>query len=51
MSSAEELGTLVIVVLKAKDLPDKHSFYKSDVYAQVTLNGEFGTASAKSRCD
>jgi hypothetical protein len=37
------------VVLKAKDLPDKHSFYKSDVYAQVTLNGEFGTA--KSRYD
>ncbi|EIN03767.1 hypothetical protein PUNSTDRAFT_77696, partial [Punctularia strigosozonata HHB-11173 SS5] len=33
-----EIGTLVIVVLKAKDLPDKH-FYKQDVFAQVTLNG------------
>jgi len=32
-------GTLVIVVLKAKDLIDNHSFYKQDVYASITLNG------------
>ncbi|KAG6832794.1 hypothetical protein H0H92_009412 [Tricholoma furcatifolium] len=35
-----ELGTLIIVILKAKDLNDKHSFYKQDVFAQVSLNGE-----------
>ncbi|KAJ7733427.1 hypothetical protein DFH07DRAFT_968041 [Mycena maculata] len=35
----QELGTLVIVVLKAKDLHDKH-FWKQDVFAQVGLNGE-----------
>ncbi|EKM58259.1 uncharacterized protein PHACADRAFT_252455 [Phanerochaete carnosa HHB-10118-sp] len=34
-----ELGTLVVVVLKARNLPDKHSFYKQDVFAQVTLQG------------
>ncbi|CAL1716291.1 unnamed protein product [Somion occarium] len=34
-----ELGTLVIVVLKARNLRDKHSFYKQDVFAQVTING------------
>ena len=32
-----DLGTLVIVVLKARNLPDKHSFYKQDVFAQVQL--------------
>lgn len=35
-----ELGTLVVVVLKARNLPDKHSFYKQDVFAQITLQGE-----------
>lgn len=34
-----ELGTLVVVVLKARNLKDKHSFYKQDVYAQITING------------
>lgn len=38
--SKELLGTLIIVVLKAKNLPDPHSFYKSDVYTQVSLNNE-----------
>lgn len=36
---SQELGTLVVVVLKARNLPDKHSFYKQDVFAQVTLQG------------
>ncbi|KAJ7841326.1 hypothetical protein B0H14DRAFT_3694396 [Mycena olivaceomarginata] len=36
---SDELGTLVIVVLKAKDLNDKY-FWKQDVFAQVGLNGE-----------
>ena len=34
-----ELGTLVVVVLKARNLRDKHSFYKQDVYAKITING------------
>ncbi|KAJ4495203.1 hypothetical protein C8J55DRAFT_446974 [Lentinula edodes] len=34
----EEIGTLIIVVLKAQNLNDKH-FFKQDVYAQVSLNG------------
>ncbi|KAL0954599.1 hypothetical protein HGRIS_003559 [Hohenbuehelia grisea] len=36
---SKEIGTLIIVVLKAKNLNDKHSFYKQDVFAQITLNG------------
>lgn len=32
-------GTLVIVVLKARNLNDKHSLYKQDAYAQVSLDG------------
>lgn len=32
-----DLGTLVIVILKAKNLPDKHSFYKQDVFAQIQI--------------
>lgn len=36
---SRELGVLVIVVLKARNLLDKHSFYKQDVFAQLTLNG------------
>ncbi|KAG6865896.1 hypothetical protein C0991_010729 [Blastosporella zonata] len=40
MSNREtELGTLIIVILKARNLNDKHSFYKQDVFAQVTFNG------------
>lgn len=34
---SSELGTLVVVVLKAKNLMDKH-FYKQDVFAQVSLH-------------
>ncbi|KAF8802443.1 hypothetical protein BYT27DRAFT_7196627 [Phlegmacium glaucopus] len=34
-----ELGTLIIVLLKARNLNDKHSFRKQDVVAQATLNG------------
>ncbi|KAF8071693.1 hypothetical protein FPV67DRAFT_1622208 [Lyophyllum atratum] len=41
MSNREtELGTLIVVVLKARNLNDKHSFYKQDVFAQVSLNGK-----------
>jgi Ca2+-dependent lipid-binding protein len=36
---SKELGTLVVVVLKACNLKDKHSFYKQDVFAQISLNG------------
>jgi hypothetical protein len=36
---AERIGTLIVVMLKAKDLNDKH-FRKQDVFAQATLNGE-----------
>lgn len=37
---SKELGTLVVVVLKAKNLHDRHSFYKQDPYAKITLNGK-----------
>lgn len=33
-----EIGTLIIVILKARNLNDNH-FRKQDVYAQATLNG------------
>jgi Ca2+-dependent lipid-binding protein len=36
---SNELGTLVVVVLKARNLNDKHTFTKQDVFAQVALNG------------
>ncbi|KAI0671516.1 hypothetical protein C8Q78DRAFT_778168 [Trametes maxima] len=36
--SEEEIGTLVVVVLKARNLKDKHTFYKQDAYTQVALN-------------
>ena len=39
MSIDLELGTLVVVVLKARNLNDKHSFYKQDAFAQVSLSG------------
>jgi hypothetical protein len=39
MSKEKELGTMIVVVLKARNLNDKHSFYKQDVFAQVSLNG------------
>lgn len=34
---SQELGTLVVVVLKARNLNDKHSFYKQDAFAQISL--------------
>ena len=34
--SSGELGTLVVVVLKARNLNDKH-FWKQDVYAKISL--------------
>ena len=37
---SNELGTLVVVVLKARNLLDKHSFYKQDVYAQAIIHGK-----------
>ncbi|EJF64557.1 hypothetical protein DICSQDRAFT_178204 [Dichomitus squalens LYAD-421 SS1] len=33
-----EIGTLVVVVLKARNLRDKHTITKQDVYVQATLN-------------
>jgi Ca2+-dependent lipid-binding protein len=36
---SNELGTLVIVVLKAQNLNDIHSFSKQDAYGQISLNG------------
>lgn len=38
VSVDEEIGTLIVVLLKAKNLNDKH-FRKQDVYAAATLNG------------
>ncbi|KAL0065275.1 hypothetical protein AAF712_007787 [Marasmius tenuissimus] len=38
MSAEEEIGTLIIVVLKARNLNDKH-FYKQDVYTTINLSG------------
>lgn len=34
-----ELGTLIVVILKARNLNDKHSIRKQDAFAQATLNG------------
>ncbi|XP_006459223.1 hypothetical protein AGABI2DRAFT_218205 [Agaricus bisporus var. bisporus H97] len=39
MSSKPQIGTLVVVILKARNLIDRHSFYKQDVFAQACLNG------------
>ncbi len=36
---SKELGTLVIVVLKAQHLLDNHTFYKQDPYAKLSLSG------------
>jgi len=40
--SAEEIGTLIVVVLKARNLNDKHKFRKQDVYGKIGLGGERG---------
>jgi len=34
-----EIGTLIVVILKARNLLDRHTFRKQDVYAQATLSG------------
>ncbi|KAF8442429.1 C2 domain-containing protein, partial [Boletus edulis BED1] len=39
MSQPKEIGTLVVVVLKAQHL-HQPSFYKQDPYAQATLSGQ-----------
>lgn len=31
---------MAVVVLKAKNLYDRHSFYKQDPYAKISLNGK-----------
>ena len=36
---SKELGTLVIVVLKAQHLIDNHTFYKQDPYVKLSLSG------------
>ena len=36
-----ELGTLIVVLLKARNLNDKYSFRKQDVFAQASLNSGF----------
>lgn len=41
--SREEIGTLIVVILKARNLNDKHKFRKQDVFAKVSLNGAFGS--------
>jgi len=35
----DTLGTLIVVLLKARNLNDKHKFRKQDVFAQASLNG------------
>jgi Ca2+-dependent lipid-binding protein len=37
---SKELGTLAVVVLKARNLHDRHTLYKQDPYAALTLNGK-----------
>lgn len=39
MSKENNLGTLVVVVLKAQHLIDNHTFYKQDPYAKLSLSG------------
>lgn len=45
-----ELGTLIVVILKARNLNDKHSIRKQDAFAQATLNGMFLRISSLLRC-
>ncbi|TFK28162.1 hypothetical protein FA15DRAFT_585004, partial [Coprinopsis marcescibilis] len=37
--SQDEIGTLIVVVLKARNLNDKHKFRKQDAFAKISLNG------------
>ncbi|KAH8112667.1 C2 domain-containing protein [Phellopilus nigrolimitatus] len=46
-SKDHQLGTLVVVVLKARNLPDKHTFTKQDPFAVVQL----GSSKASTEVD
>ncbi|KAF8589376.1 hypothetical protein K439DRAFT_1628818 [Ramaria rubella] len=39
MPTGKKLGTLIVVVLKARHLKDSHTFYKQDPYALIRLGG------------
>lgn len=39
-TTAGDIGTLIVVVLKARNLPNKRQFGKQDPYCVVLLNGE-----------
>lgn len=39
-TTARDIGTLIVVVLKARNLPNKRQFGKQDPYCVVLLNGE-----------
>ncbi|KAI0650007.1 hypothetical protein C8Q79DRAFT_360368 [Trametes meyenii] len=40
MSSSRHIGTLIVVILKARNLPNKRHIGKQDPYCQVIFNGE-----------
>ncbi|KAI5116382.1 hypothetical protein M0805_005879 [Coniferiporia weirii] len=46
-TNEKEFGTIVVVVLKARNLPDKHTFTKQDPYAVVQL----GSSKASTNID
>jgi Ca2+-dependent lipid-binding protein len=35
---SNEIGTLVVIALRARNLNDKHTLYKQDPYAKLSLN-------------
>ncbi|KAI0269216.1 C2 domain-containing protein [Gloeopeniophorella convolvens] len=39
-TTARNIGTLIVVILKARNLPNKRQFGKQDPYCSVALNGE-----------
>ncbi|KAL1946544.1 hypothetical protein VTO73DRAFT_14648 [Trametes versicolor] len=40
MSSGRHIGTLIVVILKARNLPNKRHIGKQDPYCQLVFNGE-----------
>ncbi|KAH9853784.1 hypothetical protein C2E23DRAFT_727929 [Lenzites betulinus] len=40
MSDSRHIGTLIVVILKARNLPNKRHIGKQDPYCQVVFNGE-----------
>ncbi|KAI0723395.1 hypothetical protein C8Q76DRAFT_855651 [Earliella scabrosa] len=40
MSNSRHIGTLIVVILKARNLPNKRHIGKQDPYCQVIFNGE-----------